>query len=138
MVPKREEPLYTENCLVIYKSYTNFALSIIETTPNDLMTQKRVVETKKYINMTHYEDFVDDSNMFEEDFVDDCNLFGEEDFVDDCNLFEEDFVDDCNMFEEERTYECYNGSYAQDVEGWSDQDIDDVFDGDPDAYWNID
>ena len=137
MVPKREEPLYTENCLVIYKSYTNFALSIIETTPNDLMTQKRVVETKKYINMTHYEDFVNDDNLFEEDFVNDDNLF-EEDFVDDSNLFEEDFVDDCNMFEEERTYECYNGSYAQDVEGWSDQDIDDVFDGNPDAYWNID
>ena len=30
------------------------------------------------------------------------------------------------------------GSYAQDVEGWSDDDIDEVFDGDPDAYWNID
>lgn len=43
-----------------------------------------------------------------------------------------------DYFEEERTYENYNGSYAQDVEGWSDQDIDDVFDGDPDAYWNID
>lgn len=39
---------------------------------------------------------------------------------------------------EEPTYDHYNGSYAQDVEGWSDQDIDDVFDGDPDAYWNID
>lgn len=39
---------------------------------------------------------------------------------------------------EDQTYERYNGSYAQDVEGWSDQDIDDVFDGDPDAYWNID
>lgn len=25
------------------------------------------------------------------------------------------------MFENERTYEHYNGSYAQDVEGWSDQ-----------------
>lgn len=39
---------------------------------------------------------------------------------------------------EEPTYNDYNGSYAQDVEGWSDQDIDEVFDGDPDAYWNID
>ena len=39
---------------------------------------------------------------------------------------------------DEPTYERYRGSYAQDVEGWSDQDIDDVFDGDPDAYWNID
>lgn len=40
--------------------------------------------------------------------------------------------------DDEETYERYNGSYAQDVEGWSDQDIDDVLDGDPDAYWNID
>lgn len=36
------------------------------------------------------------------------------------------------------TYEQYNGSYAQDIMGYSDQDIDDAFDGDPDAYWNID
>lgn len=47
---------------------------------------------------------------------------------------EDDYYDE----EDERTYENYNGSYAQDVEGWSYQDIDDVFDGDPDAYWNID
>lgn len=32
----------------------------------------------------------------------------------------------------------YAGSYAHDVEGWSDEDIDTVFDGDPEAYWNID
>ena len=38
----------------------------------------------------------------------------------------------------ESTYEEYNGYYAQDVMGYSDQDIDDAFDGDPDAYWNID
>lgn len=36
------------------------------------------------------------------------------------------------------TYDEYNGSYAQDVMGYSDQDIDDAFEGDPDAYWNID
>ena len=41
-------------------------------------------------------------------------------------------------YDEEPTYDHYNGSYAQDVEGWSDQDIDDVLDGDPDAYWNLD
>ena len=46
--------------------------------------------------------------------------------------------DPADYYEEEKTYDNYNGSYAQDVEGWSDQDIDDVFDGDPDAYWNID
>lgn len=36
------------------------------------------------------------------------------------------------------TYNNYNGSYAQDEMGFSDDDIDIIFDGDPDAYWNID
>lgn len=36
------------------------------------------------------------------------------------------------------TYEQYNGTYAQDYMGYSDEDIDTIFDGDPDAYWNID
>ena len=40
--------------------------------------------------------------------------------------------------EERPTYERYGGSYAQDVMGYSDDDIDTIFDGDPSAYWNID
>ena len=32
----------------------------------------------------------------------------------------------------------YKGSYAQDEMGYSDDDIDTIFDGDPSAYWNID
>lgn len=36
------------------------------------------------------------------------------------------------------TYNRYNGSYAQDEMGYSDDDIDTIFDGNPDAYWNID
>lgn len=43
-----------------------------------------------------------------------------------------------DTYEERPTYNEYNGSYAQDVMGYSDQVIDDVFEGDPDAYWNID
>ena len=39
---------------------------------------------------------------------------------------------------EEPTYDRYKGSYAQDEMGYSDDDIDTIFDGDPDAYWNID
>ena len=39
---------------------------------------------------------------------------------------------------ERPTYIEYNGSYAQDIEGYSDQDINDAFDGHADAYWNID
>ena len=48
------------------------------------------------------------------------------------------YIDPAEFYEEEQTYDCYNGSYAQEVEGWSDQAIDEVFDGDPEAYWNID
>ena len=44
------------------------------------------------------------------------------------DYYEEEYDD--SFYEDERTYERYNGSYAQDVEG--------CFDGDPDAYWNID
>ena len=36
------------------------------------------------------------------------------------------------------SYGRYGGSYAQDSEGLSDNFIDDVLDGCPDAYWNID
>ena len=39
---------------------------------------------------------------------------------------------------DEPTYGKYSGSYAQDVLGYSDDDIDTIFDGDPNAYWNID
>ena len=41
-------------------------------------------------------------------------------------------------YEEPQTYGEYEGSYVQDVLGWSDQMIGDALDGEPDAYWNID
>lgn len=50
-------------------------------------------------------------------------------------------VEDSNRpedYAELRTYERYGGSYAQDEMGYSDDDIDTIFDGDPSAYWNID
>lgn len=43
-----------------------------------------------------------------------------------------------NLSRERPTYERYAGTYAQDVMGYSDDDIDIIFDGDPSAYWNID
>lgn len=39
---------------------------------------------------------------------------------------------------EYETYDNYHGTYAQDVEGLSDQFIDEALGGEPDAYWNID
>lgn len=55
-------------------------------------------------------------------------------------LIEEMLLELENDNEEENitTYNRYNGSFAQDEMGYSDQDIDDAFDGDPEAYWNID
>lgn len=38
----------------------------------------------------------------------------------------------------DRHYGEYEGTYAQDVMGYSDDVIDAAFDGEPDAYWNID
>ena len=38
----------------------------------------------------------------------------------------------------ETHYGEFAGTYAQDVMGYSDDDIYDAFDGDPDVYWNID
>ena len=55
----------------------------------------------------------------------------EEDCSDD--IFEFDYND-----EEAHSYNRYSGSWAQDIEGYSDDDIDTIFDGDPSAYWNID
>lgn len=43
------------------------------------------------------------------------------------------YYDDYDEYESE-----YAGTYAHDVEGYSDEEIDTIFDGDPDAYWNID
>ena len=49
-----------------------------------------------------------------------------------------DYDNDSYNDEEIRHYEEYAGSYAQDYMGFSDEDINDAFDGDPEAYWNID
>lgn len=42
------------------------------------------------------------------------------------------------IFERDSSYNDYKGSYAQDVMGYDDATISDAFEGDPDAYWNID
>lgn len=47
-----------------------------------------------------------------------------------------------SYYEEEPIYGSgygeYSGTYAQDIAGLSDDIIDDAFEGDPEAYWNID
>ena len=52
--------------------------------------------------------------------------------------YDDEYDKEWHPSEEKPTYERYGGSYAQDVMGYSDDDIDTIFDGDPLAYWNID
>lgn len=60
-------------------------------------------------------------------------------FSDSDDKYEYEDTDEYERFyEEHHTYDRYSGSWAQDVEGYSDDDIDTILDGDPSAYWNID
>lgn len=51
---------------------------------------------------------------------------------------EEIFAPSYDCLVDTQTYGRYAGTYAQDVAGYSDDEIDTIFDGEPDAYWNID
>ena len=51
---------------------------------------------------------------------------------------DEEDESDYDDWGEKPTYNRYNGTYVQDEMGYSDDDIDTIFDGDPSAYWNID
>lgn len=68
-----------------------------------------------------YHDIYDDEEYDDEEYDEGVGNF---------NDYSHDF--------EEPTYDRYNGFYAQDEMGYSDDDIDTIFDGDPEAYWNID
>ena len=79
-------------------------------------------ELIKGVNMNEVEAF--DCKLVE---IDDCNSYDEQ----------EDYYDEYDD-SEERHYEEFAGTYAQEVAGYSDEDIYDIFDGNPEAYWNID
>lgn len=57
-----------------------------------------------------------------------------DEFIDE-DSYEEDYQD---PYWGELHYDEYSGTYAQDVAGFSDEEIGAAFDGEPDAYWNID
>lgn len=67
----------------------------------------------------------------------DLEVYDDEDDEEDYEEYEE--YDDYDDYDDYGThFGRYAGTYAQDVAGYSDDVIDDVFEGDPDAYWNID
>lgn len=62
------------------------------------------------------------------------DIYDEPDDMDDY-----DDIDEFDPFlEETPSYGRYSGSWAQEEAGYSDDEIDTIFDGDPSAYWNID
>ena len=87
---------------------------LVDTESKPLQKDEEVGEWAKDMSIIHFESFDDE---YEDDEWDD------------------DYED---SFSGRNTYARYNGSWAQDIEGYSDDDIDTIFDGDPDAYWNID
>lgn len=81
----------------------------------------KVISTDNVIHEFH---FLDDTLKYNGAFANEGRKYAQE-------------LEDYDLLQE-YTYNEYNGSYAQDVMGFSDQEIDDAFDGEPDAYWNID
>ena len=65
-------------------------------------------------------------------------IYEYEDYEDEDESYDDNHHDSYNSYSDAPTYDRYAGSYAQDEMGYSDDDIDTIFDGDPDAYWNID
>lgn len=97
--------------------------------PNFLMDALFENKRRWHLSLHDCYDFEDDEYCYSEE--DDCNDSDNDDYDRDWDEYE-------SNFEEEPTFERYAGSWAQDVEGYSDDDIDTIFDGDPSAYWNID
>lgn len=63
-----------------------------------------------------------------------------QDIVQQDELIQNELTSNINGWEDDygTHYGEYAGSYVQDVMGFSDDVINDAFEGDPDAYWNID
>ena len=117
-------PSYIDNCLLYYP---NFYIS-------KLVIQQIQDLFPDYIIPKIAEEHIANCCFADDDELDNDEL---EDNEWESDNVEFDIDDDYNN-QTLRTYDCYNGSWAQDVEGYSDDDIDTIFDGDPNAYWNID
>lgn len=122
-----------EYVLINNPSYLDYCITVI----NDFMISPNVIEQIKeffpnfiipicYSNkIGSYQEYLNNINTsnYNEDYNN--NDYSEEDNYEYYNS-------------NGSTYERYNGSWAQDEEGYSDEDIDTIFEGDPSAYWNID
>lgn len=82
-----------------------------------------------------------DSHFEDYDMYDDVDCWEDNDWwSDECYMEPDGRIARCspNSYWEVEHYGEFAGTYAQDVRGFSDELINDVFEGDPDLYWNID
>lgn len=84
---------------------------------------------------TLYPEFIMDS-LFEQKRIENLNQY--RNALDNGIYYDNKINEYCSFYEDSHSYSKYSGSWAQEVEGYSDDDIDTIFDGDPSAYWNID
>ena len=121
-------PSYIDNCILYYPNFyiSKLVIQQIQELFPDYIIPKIVEEHIANCCFADDEEFADDE-LDDDEWVGANTEFDIDEYID-------------NDIEEQtsRTYDCYNGSWAQDVEGYSDDDIDTIFDGDPNAYWNID
>lgn len=107
-----KEPTYIDWCICNLDSFLiteGDLASISEVSPSfTLSEQAKEILAEKQIEFENKEDYIEDQYYSSDDYY------------------------------EPDTYDNYGGSYAQDVERLSDNFIDDVLEGDPDLYWNID
>ena len=95
------------------------------------------------INLDHFylsDEIIEEIKIIKPDFT--ITEEGKQKLADKYSTWEveqqQDDYDDHDDYDRRESYGQYEGSYAQDVEGLSDDFINDVLDGDPYAYWNID
>ena len=106
-------------CIIEYSAIQEMKLIF----PNFMITEE--FERYRMMRINEYEGVVNDD--YDDDY--DGDYDGD---------YDDDYHDSYNSYSEKPTYGRYAGSYAQDEMGYSDDDIDTIFDGDPSAYWNID
>lgn len=97
------------------------------------------VEIVKIRNTLLYFNFGNALYLIDEVLFNRCKLIEHEEKLN--NIEGENFTDnyeEYEEYEEYETYDDYNDSYAQGQENLSDQFINNVLEGDPDNYWNID
>ena len=111
-----------EVVLPTYDYIRGFDRSRQESTPAKKGNQDCVIELRGLSK--EYDEFLDDPGIFRPSYP---SLYDDGEGRD---FFAE--------VKESERYEDYAGTYAQDVEGYSDRFINEAFDGEPDAYWNID